>query len=185
MTQGVVGIEEITAMISVGESLRRERLKRNLELGQISNELKIALRFLEAIESEHFEKLPGRLFAKNFVRQYARMVDLDDWDTPVPTVGCPGPCSAPGARRVCAGRRGPHRKRDTLCARARPFGSADSGAPARQTRSATDAASKPGSPPYTRPAFRRRRERCVGAADDAFCYCFLSIERVVEGGFRA
>jgi cytoskeletal protein RodZ len=78
MTQGVVGIEEITAMISVGESLRRERLKRNLELGQISNELKIALRFLEAIESEHFEKLPGRLFAKNFVRQYARMVDLDE-----------------------------------------------------------------------------------------------------------
>jgi cytoskeletal protein RodZ len=65
-------------MISVGESLRRERLKRNLELGQISNELKIALRFLEAIESEHFEKLPGRLFAKNFVRQYARMVDLDE-----------------------------------------------------------------------------------------------------------
>jgi cytoskeleton protein RodZ len=78
MTQGVVGVEEITAMISVGESLRRERLKRNLELGQISNELKIALRFLEAIESEHFEKLPGRLFAKNFVRQYARMVDLDE-----------------------------------------------------------------------------------------------------------
>jgi cytoskeleton protein RodZ len=65
-------------MISVGESLRSERLKRNLELGQISNELKIALRFLEAIESEHFEKLPGRLFAKNFVRQYARMVDLDE-----------------------------------------------------------------------------------------------------------
>ena len=69
MAQGVVG---------VGESLRHERLKRNLELGQISNELKIALRFLEAIESEHFEKLPGRLFAKNFVRQSARMVNLDE-----------------------------------------------------------------------------------------------------------
>src|ERR1700730_1841339 len=67
-------------MISVGETLRRERLKHNLELGQISNELKIAIRLLEAIESEHFEKLPGHVFAKNFVRQYARMVDLDEDD---------------------------------------------------------------------------------------------------------
>jgi cytoskeletal protein RodZ len=77
MKPDVVGVGGITAIISVGESLRRERLELNLELGQISKELKIALRFLEAIESDHFEKLPGRLFAKSFVHQYARLVNLD------------------------------------------------------------------------------------------------------------
>ena len=65
-------------MTSIGETLRRERLRRNLDLERVSNELKIAPRMLEAIESERFEKLPGRVFAKNFVRQYARLLELDD-----------------------------------------------------------------------------------------------------------
>ncbi|HYW43450.1 MAG TPA: RodZ domain-containing protein [Bryobacteraceae bacterium] len=64
--------------MSVGETLRRERLKRNLELSQISQELKISLRFLEAIEEEQFDKLPGGVFAKSFVRQYARLLELDE-----------------------------------------------------------------------------------------------------------
>src|SRR5438552_7132090 len=67
-------------MTSVGATLRSERLRRNLSLDQISRELKIAGRFLEAIETEHFERLPGGLFAKSFVRQYARLLDLDDQD---------------------------------------------------------------------------------------------------------
>ena len=67
-----------TSMMSVGETLRRERLKRNLELPQVSQELKISMRFLEAIEEEQFEKLPGGVFVKSFVRQYARFLDLDE-----------------------------------------------------------------------------------------------------------
>ena len=65
-------------MISVGETLRRERLRRNLELERISAELKISPRFLEAIEEEKFERLPGGVFAKSFVRQYARLLGLDE-----------------------------------------------------------------------------------------------------------
>ena len=65
-------------MISVGETLRRERLRRNLELDRISQELKISPRFLEAIEEEKFERLPGGVFAKSFVRQYARLLGLDE-----------------------------------------------------------------------------------------------------------
>ena len=65
-------------MSSIGETLRREREKRNLGLEQISRELKISARFLEAIEGEQFEKLPGAVFAKSFVRQYARMLGLDE-----------------------------------------------------------------------------------------------------------
>jgi cytoskeleton protein RodZ len=65
-------------MISVGETLRRERLRRNLDLNQISQELRISTRFLEAIEDEQFDRLPAGVFAKSFVRQYARILDLDE-----------------------------------------------------------------------------------------------------------
>src|SRR5215472_4545279 len=65
-------------MIPVGDTLRRERLKRKLDFDQISRELKIAPRFLEAIENEQFEKLPGGVFAKAFVRQYGRLLGLNE-----------------------------------------------------------------------------------------------------------
>lgn len=65
-------------MASIGETLRREREKRNLDLDQVSRQLKISTRFLEAIEQEEFARLPGGVFAKSFVRQYARMLGLDE-----------------------------------------------------------------------------------------------------------
>jgi len=67
-------------MTSVGETLRRERLKRNLELEYISRELKISRRLLDAIESDQYDRLPGGVFAKAFVRQYAQLVGLDAED---------------------------------------------------------------------------------------------------------
>jgi cytoskeletal protein RodZ len=67
-------------MTSVGETLRAERLKRNLGLDQIASELKISSRFLEAIETGHFDKLPGGVFTKSFVRQYASLLGLDGED---------------------------------------------------------------------------------------------------------
>jgi cytoskeleton protein RodZ len=65
-------------MMTVGETLRRERLRRNLDLDQVSRELKISPRFLEAIEDEDFEKLPGGVFAKAFIRQYGKLLGLND-----------------------------------------------------------------------------------------------------------
>jgi cytoskeleton protein RodZ len=64
-------------MTSIGEILRRERQRRNLELAKISGELRISVRFLEAIEAEDFGKLPGGVFTKSFVRQYASFLGLD------------------------------------------------------------------------------------------------------------
>jgi cytoskeleton protein RodZ len=65
-------------MTAVGETLRRERLRRNLDLDWISRELKISSRMLQAIEDERFERLPGGVFARSFVRQYARLLGLDE-----------------------------------------------------------------------------------------------------------
>lgn len=68
----------IEVMSSVGETLRRERLRKEMGLEQISRETKISARLLEAIEKDQFELLPGGVFAKSFVRQYARFLGLDE-----------------------------------------------------------------------------------------------------------
>ena len=65
-------------MTSIGDALRRERLRRNLDLESVSRELKITSRLLEAIEAEQFDKIPGGVFAKSFVRQYAHFLGLDE-----------------------------------------------------------------------------------------------------------
>ena len=64
-------------MTSIGEVLRSERMRRNLELEQISRELKIPQRLLAAIENDKFDQLRGAVFAKSFVRQYATLLGLD------------------------------------------------------------------------------------------------------------
>ncbi|HEY9141513.1 MAG TPA: helix-turn-helix domain-containing protein, partial [Bryobacteraceae bacterium] len=65
-------------MMSVGETLRRERLRRKVDLARVSEELKISSRMLEAIEADEYDKLPGGVFAKSFVRQYAAVLGLDE-----------------------------------------------------------------------------------------------------------
>ncbi|MGA2134207.1 MAG: RodZ domain-containing protein [Bryobacteraceae bacterium] len=65
-------------MSSVGETLRRERLRKELSLEQISRETKISARLLDAIEQDQYERLPGGVFAKSFARQYARFLGLDE-----------------------------------------------------------------------------------------------------------
>ena len=67
-------------MTSIGETLREERLRRHLDIHAISEELKISTRFLEAIEKEQFNQLPAPVFAKSFVRQYARILGLPEDD---------------------------------------------------------------------------------------------------------
>ena len=65
-------------MTSIGETLRRERLRRGWDLEQVARETRIGLHLLEAIEADQFDRLPGGVFARNFVRQYAQMLELDD-----------------------------------------------------------------------------------------------------------
>jgi cytoskeleton protein RodZ len=61
-----------------GEELRRERMSRGIALETISGSTKIVLRYLSALEDEHFEVLPGGILSKGIVRGYAREVGLDE-----------------------------------------------------------------------------------------------------------
>ncbi|MCC6862839.1 MAG: helix-turn-helix domain-containing protein [Bryobacterales bacterium] len=67
-------------MASIGEQLRRQRLQGGIDLEQIARETKINSRLLEAIEADDFDKLPGGVFRKSFIRQYAHALGLDEND---------------------------------------------------------------------------------------------------------
>jgi cytoskeleton protein RodZ len=64
-------------MSSFGESLRRERELRGVSLREIADATKISVRFLQALEGDRVEILPGGVFRRSFLRQYARHLGLD------------------------------------------------------------------------------------------------------------
>jgi cytoskeleton protein RodZ len=64
--------------LSFGANLRRERELRGISLDEISRETKISIRFLEAIERDHYDLLPGGVFRKGFVKTYARYLGLNE-----------------------------------------------------------------------------------------------------------
>ena len=57
--------------------LRSARARRGLALQQVSNETKIPQRYLEAVEQDRLEALPGGLYRRAHVRAYAQAVQLD------------------------------------------------------------------------------------------------------------
>jgi cytoskeleton protein RodZ len=64
-------------MASFGENLRRERELRGIDLREMADATKISIRFLQAIEQDRVDILPGGIFPRAFVRQYAKYLGLD------------------------------------------------------------------------------------------------------------
>lgn len=62
--------------VSFGDWLRRQREMREISLRDIADRTKISLRYLEAMEDNRFDLLPAPIFAKGFLREYARYVGL-------------------------------------------------------------------------------------------------------------
>src|SRR5580765_7284291 len=63
---------------SIGEKLRLEREARGIALREISEQTRISIRYLEAIETDDFKRLPGGIFNRSFVRAYAKFVGVDE-----------------------------------------------------------------------------------------------------------
>ena len=59
-------------------NLAKIRERRGISLQQISDATKISVRFLQAIESEEFEQLPGGIFSTSYIRQYAQHVGMEE-----------------------------------------------------------------------------------------------------------
>jgi cytoskeleton protein RodZ len=63
---------------SLGEQLRRAREARGVTLREVSEQTRITMRHLEAIEADNYKELPGGIFNKSFVKSYARYVRFDE-----------------------------------------------------------------------------------------------------------
>jgi cytoskeleton protein RodZ len=61
-----------------GERLKRERELREVSLKEVTVGTRIGPRFLEALENEEWDKLPGGVFNRGFVRAIARYLGLDE-----------------------------------------------------------------------------------------------------------
>ena len=61
-----------------GERLQREREMRGIKLEEIAEATKIGTRSLRALEEQDFDKLPGGIFNKGFVRAYSKYLGIDE-----------------------------------------------------------------------------------------------------------
>lgn len=64
-------------MATVGERLRHEREVRNRTIAQLSEATGIGAAYLEAMERDDFNALPGRAYGKLYVRAYAEALGFD------------------------------------------------------------------------------------------------------------
>jgi cytoskeleton protein RodZ len=60
-----------------GLHLKHERELRGVSLEEIAESTRIHIRFLEALESNDLDQLPGEVFIKGYIRSYARVIGFD------------------------------------------------------------------------------------------------------------
>lgn len=65
------------ASSSIGAKLQQQRVSQGATIDEVAGLTRIPARFLDAIEKDDFTQLPGLVFTRNFVRQYAVSLKLD------------------------------------------------------------------------------------------------------------
>lgn len=61
----------------VGYTLRQERERQNLTVEDIEQGTSIRALYIEAIEAGEYDKLPGAIYTKGFIKNYAKFLNLD------------------------------------------------------------------------------------------------------------
>ncbi|MGQ0810858.1 MAG: helix-turn-helix domain-containing protein [Nitrospiraceae bacterium] len=67
-------------MESIGEFFRQVRETKGLTIDEVASKTRIRSDFVKALEEGNFAKLPDQVFARGFVRSYARSLGLDEED---------------------------------------------------------------------------------------------------------
>jgi cytoskeleton protein RodZ len=78
MNSGKSSSIQDNAMGTLGGYFHHAREQQGLSLDQIATQTRIQQRHLQALEEEDFASLPAKVFAKGFVRSYARCLGLDE-----------------------------------------------------------------------------------------------------------
>lgn len=61
---------------TLGEKLKRVRIEEGLTLEIVSHELRIPKKYLAAIETNAYDRLPGQVYVESFLSSYARLLRL-------------------------------------------------------------------------------------------------------------
>ncbi len=64
-------------MVEIGNRLKEARLARGLTPEDVEEETKIRKKYIMALEMEQFEILPGPTYARAFLKNYAKYLNLD------------------------------------------------------------------------------------------------------------
>lgn len=64
-------------MNEIGQKLREAREEKGLSLKDVSEKTRIRTIYLEALEAGNFDRIPGMVYVKGFIKSYAKAVDLD------------------------------------------------------------------------------------------------------------
>jgi len=84
------------ASASPGVALAAARKAQGLTVEDVAGQLKLSPRQIEALEAERFGDLPGAVFVRGFLRNYARLLHLD----PGPLLASADPMLEPGVPLV-------------------------------------------------------------------------------------
>lgn len=63
--------------MKIGEILRTERESKGLSLADIEKETKIRAKYIQALEEENYDEIPGAAYCMGFLRNYARFLEID------------------------------------------------------------------------------------------------------------
>lgn len=72
--------------------LKAARIAQNLSVSEVARQLRLAERQVEALEAGAFDRLPGPVFVRGFIRNYARLLRLDP-DRVLSSMGVEPPAS--------------------------------------------------------------------------------------------
>src|SRR5687768_378327 len=67
-------------MDSIGDFFKQVRETKGLTVDEVASKTRIRTDFVKALEEGNFAKLPDQVFARGFVRSYARSLGLDEED---------------------------------------------------------------------------------------------------------
>ena len=70
-------VAELPLRKGPGERLRAARVAAGIPVERVADELHLPVELLEALERDIYGQIPGRVFARGYLRNYARLVALD------------------------------------------------------------------------------------------------------------
>jgi len=62
---------------TIGQKLEYARHQKGLSVSEVGRKTKILAKIIEAMEADNFEELSAPVYAKSFIRMYAKLLDID------------------------------------------------------------------------------------------------------------